>query len=279
MPQQSEPDPTISDITQSLLDMQKIVSEIAGRWVEAIGQALNKFDWARVADTLFAVAEYAENATRVEAAFTAVNLVPSLSMDRGIVDRVIATHEAGASQNEICAMVLSFYDEAESANVKAIVDRVELSPHFASRSDVLRDVLSAHRSGLDSITTYPLVAMIEGVLITALIPYVNDPKTELRHNMLAQYFLETPAIVALDVGLAPIISIVAFMEGSLYHSSNWWDDEEIRRNYVELNRHRLLHGMAERGTRMNTLRCFLILDLIAEILPRMCAALDEHSNG
>lgn len=63
--------------------------------------------------------------------------------------------------------------------------------------------------------------------------------------------------------------IYAAVSNQLYGFSDWTCDPEVRRNYLDLNRHRLLHGMAKQGTRANTLRCFLILDLLADLLPAL----------
>ena len=202
---------------------------------------------------------------RVEDAFIFVDFIPSPSVDKDLVDRVTEAHETGEPRERIESLILASFDADNSDSVACIVEKLLKMPEFSDRREVLNDVLAAHRAGLDAITTYPLVCMVEGVLISAIEPSVTDKKKELRHNKLKDHMETMPVSIARSVGFEAVSSMLAFMEGSLYHSAYWWDDEELRTNYIELNRHRLLHGMAPRGTRLNTLRCITMLDLIGSI--------------
>lgn len=80
-----------------------------------------------------------------------------------------------------------------------------------------------------------------------------------------------PMSLAHSVGFEAVACVIAYMESKLYDSFNWATDIGRREDYINLNRHALLHGMATQGTRMNTLRCFLILDILAMLLPEMRA--------
>jgi len=62
------------------------------------------------------------------------------------------------------------------------------------------------------------------------------------------------------------------MEGPLAHSCEWQKEPERRRKYlIDLNRHCLLPGMLTQDTRMTTLRCFLLLEVVATLLPDLWA--------
>lgn len=262
-------------IVSSILPVQVVNWEALDsftRSMNALGQDIAKqlgsVDWNKI----FGLSDEIRGLfgdPRIRDAFTALELIPAPTMDEHLIDRVVAEYENQTPHDEIHQIVLDHYDEDDCNRVAHLVEELLCAPDLVDREAVLRDVLSAYRLGLDAITAYPLVAVIEGVLITALVPYVTEPKKDLKHNKLADLLGDIPLVATAGIGFEAIVSMLAFMEGSLYHSSHWWDDEEKRKNYIKLNRHRLLHGMAYRGTRLNTLRCLLMLDLVAKLLPKM----------
>lgn len=204
-----------------------------------------------------------ERARRVEKAFGSVGLVPGPSMDEGFVERIVATHENGADPEEICRDVLDYYDANGAAVLADVIERLVSNPYFADREKTLRQTFEAHRQGYDAITVYPLALMIEGVLV----PYLREAldKKKIKHNELADHLGHMPFLGG--IGLEGPACLIGFMEAHLY---DWWnlaegEDERVD-EHMALNRHRLAHGALAQGTRMDTLRCFLILDLIAALL-------------
>ena len=86
---------------------------------------------------------------------------------------------------------------------------------------------------------------------------------------------ELPASVAFSIGFEAYSCLIDYFEERLYQYCDWKTDPTVRADYTNLNRHRLLHGMVTQGTRMNTLRCLFILDLVAAFLPAVRAGLVE----
>lgn len=239
---------------------------------QALTQAMtitSRFDWQSLAKALVLPGSFSEllGDSQVRETFSGLGLVPSPSMGYQFVEKVVTLHESGCSNDEILELVLNYFDEDDSARLSDIVERLESIDALSGWADVLHDALRAHQMRLDAIASYPLVAMIEGVLISAFYPLAANPKQDLRHLKLADYLLDIPMMYVTNVKIETLMCLVSYMEDSLYRSSNWWDDENTRKQSTELNRHRLLHGMAERGTRLNTLRCFLMLDVIGELVP------------
>lgn len=220
---------------------------------------------------------------RVRAAFYAAGFIPSPSMNTELVRRVVDAHEKGVSASELANMILSFFDEDRCERLIPVVDRLCENPEFESWRTTLEHVLAAHRSQLDSITTYPVVAMIEGILL----PFFTenfDPDDikmmtgtgKVKHNTIAKLMGQLPLGVVFPVGFEAFACLIDYFEEHLYQSSDWKADKSVRSDYVNLNRHRLLHGMVTQGTRMNTLRCLFILDLLGIFLPAIRAELDEE---
>ncbi len=207
-----------------------------------------------------------EQLGRVKDAFAAAGFVPAPSMDPGLVEEVVEAHETGASPEELSRLVLDRYDADGAAELASVVDRLCESPHFAGREATLRQTLEAHRLGLDAVTVFPLVPMIEGVLA----PYLRALTEEERMSgkRMASVLREMPVY---GVGPASALRLIGFFEARLFE--DWWpgDDPGAVAEYAEINRHRLAHGHLKQGTRVDTLRCFLALETIAALL----AAWDE----
>ena len=72
-------------------------------------------------------------------------------------------------------------------------------------------------------------------------------------------------------GVDELACLVGYLEAHLYNPQEEW--ARAADYYVELNRHRLARLRQAGGTRMDTLRCFLLLDLVvafAEALNDLC---------
>ncbi|MDP9474230.1 MAG: hypothetical protein M3R38_00745 [Actinomycetota bacterium] len=204
---------------------------------------------------------FIERLRRVREALTAADLVPAPSMDEGLVDEVVEAHEGGASPEELGELVLSWYDAHESTRLAAVVDSLCESPHFADREATLRQTLEAHRLGLDAVTVYPLVPMVEGVLFPYLLTLTEEKK--MSSNRAVKLLGGLPVY---GVGLAGVSRLIGFMEASLYGQWRPGDRPEAVEERAELNRHRLAHGHLKAGTRLDARRCFLVLETVAALL-------------
>jgi DNA-binding MarR family transcriptional regulator len=216
--------------------------------------------------------------SRVQDAFLVVELVPAPSMDSALIQRVVDAYQTGTSSEEIMGMVLAEYDVDECARTALLVDRLCASEDFADRRPLLEQVLVAHRQGLDAMTVYALVPMIEGVMSSFIFEHGGRVKWP-KHNDLAEVLDELPLSIVSAVGWAEYACLVEFFRESLYKNADWKaEDPETRAQHLNLNRHRFLHGLARQGTRAHTLRCLLILETIAMLLPAVRALLAEAAD-
>lgn len=204
---------------------------------------------------------------RTIAAFQNLDLIPSPSVDRALVDQIVNAHEANESEDTILELVLQHFDADDCAAVAKIVDRLCISTDFKARAEVLQDALTGHRAHLDTITCYPLVAMIEGLVVPLLSEIVGGGNV--KHYQIPEILEEVPASVAYAIGLEAYDCIIEYFRGHLYENFDWQKQPDKARDFINLNRHCLSHGHAARGTRLNTIRCFLVLDVMAVMLPEL----------
>ena len=228
-----------------------------------------KVPWVTIPETTrqFVRIPLLERLGRVKDAFAAAGLVPAPSMEPGLVEEVVEAHEDGASPEELSRLVLDCYDADGAAKLASVVEGLCESPHFAGRETTLRQTLEAHRLGLDAVTVFPLVPMIEGVLE----PYLRaltDEQNQMSGKQVARALKEMPVY---GVGFAGTSRLVGFLEARLYERWRPGDDSGTVEGYAEINRHRLAHGYLKEGTRVDALRCFLALETIGALL----AAWDE----
>jgi hypothetical protein len=215
-----------------------------------------------------------ERLRRVKAALVPAGLVPAPSMGKDLIDELVEAHEAGATPEELCEMALARYDADDSAKLASVVERLCDSLHFAGREETLRDALEAHRRGLDSLPTFSLVPMIEGVLA----PYMREitGKKKLGHNGMAKEIADLPCYGA---GIEGSMILVAILQARTYGHWKPGDAPEIIDEFAAVNRHMMAHGGLLRGTRLNTLRCFFILEQIAALLDAWDRMQEELSDS
>jgi hypothetical protein len=204
-------------------------------------------------------------ARRVEAAFGRAELVPGPSMNVGLVRGVVEAYEARGTRDEICGKVLDHYDEGNAAALAGVVERLSSTTRLAGREDVLRQTLQAHKAGLDAIGVFPMVPVIESVAVACVLALAGEDRGPHAAGVVPAEVPES------GTGVDNLACLVGYLEAHLYNPQ-----EECTRAadyYVELNRHRLARLRQAGGTRMDTLRCFLLLDLVvafAEALNDLC---------
>ncbi|MDP9380271.1 MAG: hypothetical protein M3Q29_08975 [Chloroflexota bacterium] len=250
------------------------LKEMRSQIADYVARPLLKLDWSSLFPKTWDWFEDFARSRRIEEAFSCADLVPSPSMSHELVERVLEAYEAGAGRVEITEMVMSECDADGCRLLGEIVDKLRVNPYLAGREETLRQTLEIHRLGFDAVSSYPLVPMIEGVMVPFL-QELTDKKVG--HNRIAGELGEMPVQVGYAVGIEGLSCAIAFMESRLYKSFDWTSDAIARSNYIDLNRHLLLHGMAVQGTRENTARCFLLLDLVGALLPAVDRMLDEEA--
>ena len=199
-------------------------------------------------------------------AFYEYGLISSPSMPSALVTEVVVSHSSGVPAEEVHDKVLSFFDEDGCIVLGDIVEGLIASGVFPGRDGVFRDTLTAHRMGLDCITTLALVPIIEAITTEAFTPWIGS---KLKHNQIAPTLKDLvddlPAGWVKAGGIAHITTTIKYMETFLYQPV--YSDNPLRTNTDHPRRHALAHGWAKAGTRMNTIRCLLILDCLRIFLP------------
>jgi len=204
-------------------------------------------------------------------AFAFAGLFPSLYTDESLRLQVVAARKSGKTATYIQRLVLSHYDAQNAEQVSKIVMRLNKNPWFEGREPVLSQTLTAHRQELDAISTYPLAAMIEGVLrryLMAIEDQLGLPgKPEDRKLVgFKQVLQETLYLTPYTGGLSGASVAKEYFEEHVAANFKWPNPPQEDVADEELHRHPLLHGHSLGGSRLNTLRCFLMLDFIAAMM-------------
>jgi len=232
-----------------LFSTQRLLASIVGRMATVLPNFMALTKWR----DLF------ENG-RIEAAFTAIGLPPSLSMEMQLIQSVIHWYEAGAAPEQIRAAVMAHYDANGCADLAALVDRLCASPDMAGRAPTLEHAFLDHQEGRDAGTIFILIPMVEGILRPA-IRQMTTPTTKLSHNKMPGLLLSSPlAHTAGRIGGAILRAVTTYLEDRFFKDFHPGDllEDQVRHPY--------LHGIILTGTRMESLACFLLLDAIVDLL-------------
>lgn len=235
----------LAEIRQSLLGVQEALHEVA-RLQAQTAEAY----WAH----------------RCKAAFTAVELTPTPSMGRDFIKHVVESAENGATKEQVWEELIVHYDADGCARMASVTDLLSQNPVFEGRSVTLEQTLQAHRAGLDAIAVFPLIAMVEGVLLPFADEVVPNRERGFRH-------LPEALWQAADTNLvepAAVSCLIAFLTKHFF--AEWRPGQEADptdADLTTLNRHRHYHGGARRGTRLSTIRCLLALEVLGVVLGEM----------
>jgi len=239
---------------------------VTGRqFAEALAKSLSNFDTARLFPKTWELWEYFDDSRRIKAAFTAADLVPSTSMSQELKERVVEAYHAGASPDEIAAIVMAEYNADGCRLLQEVVDRLCGNRHLAGWEKTIRETLLIHKLGeANTISSGSLILLVEGMLVPFLLKLTM--KRNITHNQIAAELSKLPIKVVYAVGREAWYCAIIFMETQLYAWCRRDDDPASSGNKIKFNRHRQAHAWAEQGTRENTLRCFLLLDFIEKLL-------------
>lgn len=196
-------------------------------------------------------------------AFRAARFVITPTMPVDLLTTVHEARKAGPSIDALERAIVTYYDSHPEL-LDALVGRLCTAPTMVGRKEVLQQTLKAHRDRYDAMTVYALLPIIEGITIRAtstafasVTPFKMAQK--LRDDSLKRW----PIGTRIDTALR---TLIVFAESHLYKSFNWDNEDERRESMATLNRHTYLHGVTRHGSRADTLRCFLILDLIVAVM-------------
>ena len=233
----------------SLFSNQALLASIAGRVSTVLGNFPALAEWWNLFES-----------GRMEAAFAAIGLPPSLSMGMRLIRSVIRWYESGAAPERIRAAVLAYYDANDCAELAGVVDRLRASPDMARRVPTLDHAFLNHQEGRDAGTVFMLIPMVEGILAPA-IRQMAAPTTKLSHNKMSKLLLSSP-----------MVQTVGRIEGAMLRAAATYLQDRFFKDFrpgdplEDQVRHPYVHGVIPVGTRMESLACFLTLDAIVGIL-------------
>jgi hypothetical protein len=203
-------------------------------------------------------------------AVESAGLIAAPSMGRDLEDRMIAAYRSSADPEVIWKLAEAHYDADEAAALQGIVTRAKADKDLSGRPQNLDEVLDAHREGKNSLTTPSQVALIESVLVLvleeAILPALGRQE-RVKHGTIVEIMLSVGFALP-GLSTARILSLMEFMNAQMYRSFDWRSDPIQRDDASRANRHQLQHGFVA-GNRRNTLRCFLVIDVLADVLPAL----------
>lgn len=110
-------------------------------------------------------------------------------------------------------------------------------------------------------------------MVAALIP--EEGHGEIRgkpgclptHKHMPKILRDSLAVVRYSASIDGAWALIDYMESHLFERFDLQASDQPSRRARDLNRHALLHGYAYAGSRLNTVRCFLMLDLLGILIP------------
>ncbi len=273
------PTVTIADSLRGHLQVldtihRHLASSLASVRVAQFVQVLNRLSFSissALSDSLFPLKELAERigeAASVRDAFLHYNLWLAPSMSEELVGKIVGLYDAGARSGTVHSVVSRYYAKDDWSRLEAIVERCRHNSLFKSRMKLIEEALLAHRQGLYGLSVTGLLVQLEGIAADyvkkhKLLPRVGPQTKEIILTALS----DTP-ISLFDIRTyAAVSALISYVEDSMFVFVDF-DEEHVRlHGENRLMGHAVRHGRQVRfGSRMNSLRLFLFIDVMA-LLP------------
>jgi hypothetical protein len=247
-------------LAQAQLAVATQLQEQMSDWMQSFYAA-----YEHVFKPLEGLAERIGEKDKIKKAFESAKLWLAPSMPRQLISRVLKLHQGGASPGVIASAVSRFYARAEWDPLARAVGRWGSNPLFQGRMKVFRHALDAHRNKWFTLTVPTLVPQIEGICGQ----YVK------RRRLLPKLIGKTKKVVQTALQYAPcslgdveryaaIDGVLTFIERHFYMVEDFETEYESLLREKDLRAHAIRHGHQERyDTRMNSLRLFLLLDVLS----------------
>lgn len=178
-------------------------------------------------------------------------------------------------------LVGNYYRKSEYAALTCAVNQWGQSRSFRPRMRIILDALGAHKRREYSLSVPALLPQIEGTAsdISRTADNVISKYEKLQVRNKKARLGKTKAVISklvedsspkLGIGHGMHETLRAFIEEPLYKSRNFEEDYNAVRKYAGLSRHGILHGLQIRyASYPNSLRLFLVLDILSYIAQRM----------
>lgn len=255
----------IRDIASSALMTQ--IAQMQAHWRESFERLYSSFHKELSASLapLIELARRFGEVSRVRDAFCHYNLWLAPSMSEELVAKIVSLYDAKASSRTVHSVVSRYYAKDDWSRLDEVLQRCVNNPLFGSRIGLIQEALQAHRQAMYALTVTGLLVHVEGIAAD----YVK------RRKLLPQVGRKTKKIILtalsanhssfLDIRTyAGVSSLITYLENSMYATVDFDAKHDRLQNETRLVGHAIRHGrQASIGTRMNSLRLFLILDVMA----------------
>lgn len=204
-------------------------------------------------------------ASSIRDAFLHYNLWIAPSMSEELIGKVLDSYRRGLNSGTVHNMLVQHYARNDWKTLDEVIERCKRNPLFKGRLQLIDEALGTHRSGWYSSSVSLLLMQLEGIAAD----YVN------KHNLMPQLGGKTKEIILAAVRNTPcslsdvreyagINALIGYLQKSMYISMDF-DKEYVRlQKEGRLLAHPIRHGRQVKfGTRMNSLRLFLILDVLS----------------
>ena len=211
------------------------------------------------------LAERIGEASSVSDAFRHYNLWLAPSMSEELVDKIVSFYEEDARSGTVHSVVSRYYAKDNWRRLEQVLERCRRNELFKSRMTVIEQALWAHRKGFYGLSVPALLVHLEGIAADyvkkrKLLPQIGGKTREIILTALDN----TPYPLRDIRTYAGVRALIAFVEDSMFASVDF-DKEHIRLlGENKLLGHAVRHGrQVAVGSRMNSLRLFLFIDVMA----------------
>ncbi len=261
----------VSEILKPAFEISAEISKNIKPILEAISQLSEPLEQISRTFSLYFIPF--QKRQRVVKAFQECNLWLAPSMIE-LCDKITELYYDGKKEI-IPDIILSYYQENEWNKLKNTVSHWEQNSFFQPRMFILYDALEAHINGKYTLSIPTLLPHIEGIALDIVKKY-NLP--ELKKPLIyddKSGAVTQPSRIFAEVAInaftfeewVAVESLLYYLEKTLYFSkSSKRKGLENLKQESDLKRNPILHGIQiNYASKMNSLRCFLALDVISLI--------------
>lgn len=268
----------LAGVLESTAQIRAIQASASSAWLAQVAQMSNQFQ--AITNRLYLsfnqelspaflplkeLAEQIGEASSVCDAFRHYNLWLAPSMSEELVGKIVSFYEADANSGTVHSVVSRSYAKDNWGRLDEVLERCRRNELFKSRLSIIEQALWAHRKGFYDLSVPGLLVHLEGIAADyvkkhKLLPQVGSKTREIILTALR----DTPYSLWDIRTYAGVKALIAFVENSMFTSVDF--DKEHLRLHGE-NRilgHAVRHGrQVAVGSRMNSLRLFLFIDVMA----------------
>jgi len=253
----------VANLVVPTVDMQALLPdlrEITHSVFEAMAPSL---------DLLQKVGTRYGTARQTAEAFESAGLWLAPSMPDSLVRSVVLNHKSGRKGRILASIISRHYAQKQWQPLREAVNGWRTNPLFRGRMRVIDEALEAHARGHYTLTIPALLQLVEGISSDYLRAIHPQARFGGHTKQVVKAALEDAPVdrFGIELGFA-VGSLLEFLLDELYLFQDFDAQYRALRSQKRLNRHAIHHGRQHAyATRMNSLRVFLILDLLSLLEP------------